>query len=159
MSQVAWQYVGYFAGPLTLILLALLLWSRREKRRVKAIKLSETFREWKLNDMADLCLAYAIGNYIGTDSVTRIIHKIIDRLEAEGAVSVFRGLGWKMADVFIANPDDLAELQRRISVAVAMKTVVATAAGAAVAAVAPVAGLASGALGLATRAITPSLLP
>jgi hypothetical protein len=129
MQPVFWQYVGFFAGPLVLILLVLLLWSRREKRRARAVKLSETFREWKLNDLADLCLAYAIGNYIGTDSVTRIIHKIIDRLEAEGAPAVFRGLGWKMADVFISNADDLKELQRRIDVAVAMagKTAVALA--------------------------------
>jgi hypothetical protein len=147
MDPIVWQYIGYFAGPLVLILLGLLLWKRREQRRTKAVKLAATFRDWKLDDLADLCLAYSIGNYLGTDSVTRISHKIIDRLEHEGAAAVFRSLGWKMADVFIANPDDLKELQKRIAAALAL-------AGTAAVALAPLAGPAAPAVAAAGLAAT-----
>jgi hypothetical protein len=117
MSPIVWQYVGYFAGPLALCLLFLLLWSRREKRRARAFDLAATFSEWHLDDLARLCKAYTIGNYLGADSVTRIIHQIISRLETEGAPAVFRNLGWKMVDVFIAGPDDLIKLKDKIAAA------------------------------------------
>ncbi len=115
MNPIAWQYIGYFAGPLVLVLLGLLLWTRREQRRARAFDLAATFTEWHLDDLARLCKAYTIGNYLGADSVTRIIHQIISRLENEGALSVFRNLGWKMVDVFLGNADDLKKLKDLIA--------------------------------------------
>jgi hypothetical protein len=120
MNSVVWQYVGYFAGPLVLVLFALLLWSRREKRRERAFDLAATFSQWGLDDLARLAKAYTIGNYLGADSVTRIIHQLISRLETEGAPAVFRTTGWKMVDVFIKAPDDLKRLKDAIAAAEAL---------------------------------------
>ena len=117
MNPIVWQYLGYFAGPLVLVLFGLLLWTGREKRRARAFDLAATFAEWHLDDLARLCKAYTIGNYLGADSVTRIIHQLVSRLETEGAPAVFRGLGWKMVDVFIRTPDDLKKLKDLIAAA------------------------------------------
>jgi hypothetical protein len=125
MSPIVWQYVGYFCLPLVLVLFGLLLWSRREKRRARAFDLAATFAEWRLDDLARLCKAYTIGNYLGADSVTRIIHQLISRLETEGAPAVFRGLGWKMVDVFIRTPDDLKKLKDLIAAAESLANKVA----------------------------------
>jgi hypothetical protein len=147
MSPIVWQYVGYFAGPLVLVLFGLLLWTRREQRRARAFDLAATFSEWHLDDLARLAKAYTIGNYLGADSVTRIIHQLISRLETEGAPAVFRGLGWKMVDVFARNPDDLKKLKDVIATveALAAKAVVAAAPvlAAAVPAAAPLAAVAA----------------
>jgi hypothetical protein len=147
MNPIAWQYVGYFAGPLVLVLFGLLLWTRREKRRARAFDLAATFSQWGLDDLAKLAKAYTIGNYLGAGSVTQIIQQLISRMEAEGAPAVFRNTAWKMVDVFVKNPDDLKRLKDTIAAAetVAAKAVVAAApaVAAAVPAAAPLAAIAA----------------
>ena len=61
MNPLVWQYLGYFCAPLVTVLGILLFVKRRETRRARAMDLAQTFGEWQLQDLANLCKQYAIG--------------------------------------------------------------------------------------------------
>jgi hypothetical protein len=117
MNPHVWIYVGIFFAALAAVLLILLLWRRRELRREKAIKAAAFFSEAKLEDLAGLCTAYAVGNYVGRDSVGEHLVHLVKRIEGEGLPKIFRELGWLMVDHFTRNAGDLAEVERRVSAA------------------------------------------
>lgn len=116
MEPLYWQYVGIFASALAAVLLVLALWGRREDRRTIASKLAVKCAEWGLTQLSRLFMAYAIGNYIGKDSVTRVLHEIIDELQDGGLEAMLRKVGWKVVEgVFLKNDADRSKLQTLVA--------------------------------------------
>lgn len=129
MSPLVWQYVGIFSAALAAILIVLLLWRRRELRRTHAMEVAEVLASWGFDTLAKLFRAYAVGNYLGKDSVTRTIHEVIDEIKGGGLPSMLKKIGWKVVEgVFLKNSDDRLRLQTLLDT---------TAAGAAVSALTP----------------------
>jgi len=117
MNPVIWMYLGIFSAALAAILLGLLLWRRREDRRYRAIELADTLSAWGFDRFAKLMRAYAIGNYLGANSVTRVTHEIVDDLLGGGLPAMLRSIGWKVVEgVFLKNDDDRAKLQKLLAV-------------------------------------------
>lgn len=135
MNPLVWQYLGYFCAPLVTVLGILLFVKRRETRRARAMDLAQTFGEWQLQDLANLCKQYAIGDYAG---LAQTLHQLINRLETEGAPAVFRGVGWKVVEnVFCKSPDDLKRLKDTIAATEALAAKAVTVAAPAIAAAIP----------------------
>ena len=112
MNPVIWMYVGVFSTALAAILLFLLVWRRRELRRTTAGMLANKCAEWGLTQLARLFTAYSIGNYFGTDSVTRVLHEIIDELQEGGFEKMLKKVGWKVVEgVFLKDGDDRKKLR------------------------------------------------
>jgi Na+/serine symporter len=112
MNPIIWQYVGIFFAALTAILIGLLLWRRRELRRMEAMGAAKIIAPWGFDLLTKLLDAYAVGNYFGRDSVTRVIHEIIDELKGGGLPAMLKKIGWKVVEgVFLKNEDDRKRLQ------------------------------------------------
>ena len=113
MGPVFWQYVGMFFAALAAILLGLLLWRRRELRRYRAMEAADEMAQWGLTRLAKLLRAYAVGNYLGADSVTRVTHQLIDDIQSEGLGAMLRTVGWKVVEnVFLKGEDDRKKLAK-----------------------------------------------
>lgn len=127
MNPVYWMYVGIFSTALAAILLGLLLWRRREGRRYRALELADTLSAWGFDRFAKLLRAYAIGNYLGANSVTRVTHEIVDDLLGGGLPAMLKNIGWKVVKgVFLENAEDRATLQELLAAASTAKTKVET---------------------------------
>jgi len=118
MSPLTWQYIGIFSTALAVLLAGLLLWRRRELRRYEAMEVAQEVAPWGFDQLTKLLNAYAIGNYIGKDSVARVIREIIQELKGGGLPNMLRKIGWKVVkNVFLQNADDRKELRALLSVA------------------------------------------
>ncbi len=114
MTPVIWQAIGIFSTALAVILLVLLLWRRREVRRTKALKVIGDLQEWGLDDLSRLMMAYAVGNYLGTDSITRVIHEIVDKIQSGGMEAFARKTYRKMV-VAVLTGNDVEERRWLVS--------------------------------------------
>jgi hypothetical protein len=113
LGPVFWQYAGIFFAALSAILLGLLLWRRRELRRYRAMEVADEMAQWGLARLAKLLRAYAVGNYFGADSVTRVTHQLIDDIQSEGLGNLLRNVGWKVVEnVFVKDPEDRKKLAK-----------------------------------------------
>jgi hypothetical protein len=111
LGPVFWQYAGIFSAALAALLLGLLLWRRRELRRYRAMEAADEMAQWGLSRLAKLLRAYAVGNYFGADSVTRVTHQLIDDIQSEGLGTMLRNVGWKVVEnVFVKDQDDRRKL-------------------------------------------------
>jgi len=116
MNPVIWQYIGIFSTILAVVLLAALVWRRRELRRYEAMELADKFAEWGLDPVVRLLRAYAVGNYIGKDSIGRVIRELIADLKSGGLESMLRRIAWKIIkNVFLENADDRAQLTKLLT--------------------------------------------
>ena len=107
------QYIATFALVLAGVLLFLLAWRRRELRRTEALEVLEKIAPWGIEPINKLLRAYAIGNYIGQDSIGRVFREIISDLKGGGLTSMLRRLGWKIVKgAFLSNAEDRAELRK-----------------------------------------------
>ena len=107
MSPLFWQYVGIFSASLAAILIGLLLWRRRELRRMEAAECAAVVKAWGFDLLAKLLTAYSVGNYFGKDSVTRVVHEIIDEIRSGGLPAMLKKVGWKVVKgVFLTNAED-----------------------------------------------------
>ncbi len=107
LGPIFWQYTGIFSSALAAILFGLLLWRRRELRRYRAMEAADEMAQWGLARLAKLLRAYAVGNYFGADSVTRVTHQLIDDIQSEGLGTMLRSVGWKVIEnVFVKDEDD-----------------------------------------------------
>jgi len=105
------QRISAFAVMFAVAMLGLWLWGRREDRRNHALDLAETLKEWGLDILSKLFRAYAIGNYIGKDSVGRTLREIYRELKGSGLLAMLRKVGWKVVEgVFLKNEADRATL-------------------------------------------------
>ena len=115
-GPVFWQYTGIFCAVLAAILLGLLLWRRRELRRYRAMEAADEMAQWGLSRLAKLLRAYAVGNYFGADSVTRVTHQLIDDIQSEGLGTMLRTVGWKVVEnVFVKDEDDRTRLSKLLA--------------------------------------------
>ena len=113
ITPVMWENFGYFSACLIVALILMLLWRRREERRVEAIAVSHKLHGWGLTKVAGIVSAYAVGNYIGKDSVGRGIRELIAEVKEGGLGPILRKVGWKMVEnVFCKDTEDRKELER-----------------------------------------------
>ena len=116
ISPVVWQYIGVFSTILAVLLFGMLLWRRREERRLEAMEASHTLYAWGMVLMAKILSAYAVGNYIGKDSVGRGIRELIAEIKEGGLGKILRKVGWKMVkNVFCKDADDRKELEKALA--------------------------------------------
>jgi hypothetical protein len=93
-------------------------WRRREVRRMRANDVAREIGPWGFDHLSKLLTAYAIGNYFGADSVTRVTHEIIDELKGGGLPAMLKKIGWKVVEgVFLKNPDDRLRLKNLLDAA------------------------------------------
>ena len=112
MSPQVWMYVGIFSASLAVVLFILLLWRRRELRRYDAMKVYEEVAPWGIEPLNRILAAYAVGNYVGADSVLRTIREVIQSLRGDGIVAFVRNLGWKAVEgIFLKNDTDRTRLR------------------------------------------------
>ena len=106
------QRISMFAVVFAVAMAFLVLWGKREERRYKALKVAEKLEMWGFTLLAKLFRAYAIGNYIGKDSVGRCIREVIDEIQSGGLPAMLRTIGWKVVEgVFLKDDDDRAKLK------------------------------------------------
>lgn len=118
LPATTWAYIGIFSTALALILLGLLLWRRRELRRYRAVEAAAQLKQWGLESLGDLLLAYAVGNYFGEGSVTRITHNVIDLIQGEGVPALLRKTAWKMVEgCFLKDEEDRGKLKKLLEAA------------------------------------------
>ena len=110
------QRICMFAVAAAATALFLLFWGKREERRYKALKVAEKLEAWGFTLLSKLFRAYAIGNYIGKDSVGRCIREIIDEIQSGGLPAMLRTIGWKVVKgVFLTNDEDRAKLKELLA--------------------------------------------
>jgi len=113
ITPAMWENFGIFSAMLIVALIAMLLWRRREERRMEAIDASHKLASWGLTKVAGIVSAYAVGNYIGKDSVGRGIRELIAEVKEGGLGPILRKVGWKMVEnVFCKDTEDRKELER-----------------------------------------------
>jgi hypothetical protein len=118
MDPIVWQYVSLFFIAFSAVMVFLFAWRRREIRRTRAMEVADELSNWGLDQLSRLLRAYVIGNYLGADSVTRVLHEIIDELVSGGLPAMLRKVGWKIVKgVFLKSADDRAELTRLLAAA------------------------------------------
>ncbi len=127
MVPVVWMYVCMAALGVVAVGAFLWAWGRREARRAEALEALDRVGPWGIVPLNKLLKAYAIGNYLGKDSVTRVIHEIIDDLKGDGIDKILVRIGWKMVDQFVKDVDSLKILQDKIAGKVTTKLVAPTA--------------------------------
>lgn len=91
-----WDVVGPVSLACLVCLFILVLWRRREKRRVAAGEASGIFKAWGLTDIGNLLAAYEIGNYLGKDSIFRCFKVIVKRVREEGLPAMMENAFWQM---------------------------------------------------------------
>ena len=113
-----WQYVSTFFIALCAVLLFLLLWGRRESRRAEAQELLIKVAPWGIEPINRLLGAYVIGNYVGADSIGRVLREVYADLKGDGLVQVLRRLGWKIVKgAFLTNVEDQTTLRKLLDAA------------------------------------------
>lgn len=115
MVSILWFYGCMAAAGLAVVGLGLALWGRRENRRSEALDILAKIGPWGIEPLNRILKAYAIGNYLGKDSITRVFHEMIDDLKGNGLDKMLTRLGWKMVDQFIKDPDTLKTLKDKIA--------------------------------------------
>ncbi len=110
-------YVGCFTGPLSLVLLGLLLWHKREVRRDVAFDLCVEMEKWGLGLIAKLLKAYTIGNYLGKDSMGRTIRKIVADIQLHGLPAMLEDLFWKLLAHFLKATEKRDEIRKQLEAA------------------------------------------
>ena len=105
------QRISMFAVAFAVTMVFLFLWGQREERRTRAMEIVAILRKWGFDLLAKLFFAYGIGNYIGKDSVSRIIREIYSELTGSGLPTMLRKVGWKVVEgVFLKDEKDRARL-------------------------------------------------
>ncbi len=107
---VVWQYVIMAGVALTMTLVFLWLYNRREKRRKHALQLMRLMDQWGMSWFAGLYADYAVGDYSG---LVRRIKEIVEAVRSDEAmVSKLWEVTKKVAQ-FVAQNDaaKAAELQ------------------------------------------------
>ena len=105
------QRISMFAVVFAAAMLFFYLWGKREERRYKAQAVAKKLHEWGFVLLAKLFDAYAVGNYIGKNSVGRCIREIIDEIQSGGLPAMLKTIGWKVVEgVFLKDDNDRARL-------------------------------------------------
>jgi hypothetical protein len=132
---LVWQAIGITALALGGVLLFLLLWRRGEELREKLLTVLTEIEKWELADLARLLRAFIVRNFFGRDSVTRVVHELWDRIQAEGIIGMLRKTSWKVLENdFLATPEGIQRVEALVAAAkaksIAMSKLAAVAAAA-----------------------------
>jgi len=88
------QYVAIGASVLVAVLLALLVYNRRERRRYRAAAVAGELEQWGLSKLAGVFRAYAVGDYSG---LVRSVDQLYERIQGtEGTLGLLSELFWKL---------------------------------------------------------------
>ena len=105
------QRISMFAVVFAATMGFFILWGRQEERRYKAQLVAKKLHAWGFEPLAKLFDAYAVGNYIGKNSVGRCIREIIDEIQSGGLPAMLKNIGWKVVEgVFLKDDADRARL-------------------------------------------------
>ena len=117
VPDVVWKNIGIFSTMFAAFMFAFVLWRRREVRRGEALKLLEKVAPWGIEPINKFLRAYGIGNYIGKDSMGRVVREVIADLMSEGGLtSMLKRVGWKVVKgVFLRSAEDREKLQKATS--------------------------------------------
>lgn len=112
--------MGWGGVVIGAVMFFLFLWKRREDRRTRAVKAASIFGKWGSIDLEELFEAYAIGNYLGTKSVLRIMRRLIRRVREEGVPKMFTGLSDRIVDYQLKDKDGRKALSEKLRIAEAI---------------------------------------
>lgn len=113
-QQLVWQCVGVFSAVLSAVLLVLLIYNRRERRRYRAADLAIELSRWNLPRLPALFQAYAVGDYSG---MVRGIGNLLDLLKTDGLPKVFEAFFRRLLEHFVKDGDWRAEIRTAVDAA------------------------------------------
>ena len=115
------HYIAVFSIVFAVVMLILVLWGRRESRRMEAQELLTKIASWEITPANRLLSAYVIGNYIGKDSIGRVLREVIADLKGDGLPNTLKRLGWKIVKgAFLTNAEDRGTLRKLLDAAEAL---------------------------------------
>jgi len=109
-----WQYVAVGAIALALSLFVLLLYTRRERRRYRAVRAAQELAAWGLQEIPDVLLAYGVGDYSG---IAVAVDRLLDAIRDRGMASLIQKLWEKALPHFAADPDWRKKIEAALSAA------------------------------------------
>ncbi len=110
------QRISMFAVAFAAAMLFFILWGKREERRYEAQETAKLMDKWGFGLLTKLFDAYAVGNYIGKNSVGRCIREIIAEVQSGGLPAMLKNIGWKVVKgVFLTNDEDRAKLKKLLA--------------------------------------------
>lgn len=106
-------YACIFFAVAAITAVVLLLKRRKETFGKDLIPLVSKFDAWGFPIISRLLTAVILDNWLGKDSVTEIMHEIVDMLKRDGLVKLVREVSWKgLKGIFLTNQEDRAEVER-----------------------------------------------
>ena len=109
-----WMYVGIFSTVLAGVLLALLLYNRRERRRYRAVEVAQELGSWGLKKIAAVLLAYGVGDYSG---LAKAVDALVDRLKADGLPKLLTEAFWKLLAHNLGEEDGRKRIREELEAA------------------------------------------
>ena len=105
------EYVAIFFVALAVILTYLIIHRMRELFKEKVWDLHKKISPWGIEPLNKLLKAVVIDNFIGKDSMGRVIREIHADLRGDGLIIMLRKLGWKIVkNEFLKKKADRAML-------------------------------------------------
>ncbi len=112
------EYVAIFFVALSVILLYLAIHRVREKFKGRLLKVLSKISPWGIEPLNKLLHAAIIDNWIGKDSIGRVLREILSDLNGDGLVKMLRRVGWKVVkNVFLKNTEDREQIRKLLSFA------------------------------------------
>lgn len=120
VSPVVWQYVGIGATAFALVMLGLLVYNRREKRRYKAAAVAGELEKWGLTKLAGVFRAYAVGDYSG---LVKAVDALYDKMTAamggpgSATIDLLTEAFWKMLAHFLGDGQSRQRIREMLDAA------------------------------------------
>jgi len=109
------QYVAIGASVLVAVLLALLVYNRRERRRYRAAAVAGELEQWGLSKLAGVFRAYAVGDYSG---LVRSVDQLYERIQGtEGTLGLLSELFWKLLAPKLTEADSRIRIRQQLEAA------------------------------------------
>ena len=110
------EYIAIFSVALSVFVLYFAVHRWRELRKEKIWDLQKKISPWGIGPLDKFLKAYVIDNWIGKDSIGRVIREIIADLRGDGLIIMLRKLGWKIVkNEFLKKAADRAVLAQLLA--------------------------------------------
>ena len=109
------QYVAVGMSVLVAVLLALLVYNRRERRRYKAAAVAGELEKWGLSKLAGIFRAYAVGDYSG---LIRAVEHLYERIQTQdGVLELLTEMFWKLLTEKLGEADSRTKIRQLLDAA------------------------------------------
>lgn len=112
VNPVVWQYIALGFIALSVTIIVLWAYNRREGRRKHANQLAKLMSKWGLDWFAEGYEMYAVGDYSG---LVHKVREIVQSVRSDTAmVAKLDDCFWKVLDYYKGDPSKVAEILKRL---------------------------------------------